>query len=204
MLTTHGTVLGQPEVANRLRGAFPRAMGGDVDAVLRIIPTAQLAPSSHDIGPVHLGGDDLRIPYRFYSPEPRKLSAAALTETQRAILNCVYTRHDDGFVREKYLRQLLASREAWVPPFVLQLVGEYVVEIILVVANQIDCLRAGAYAAFVAANPEFLALTRRRIISYWDCYYRQQFTVFRSYPAFQVLHTMGWWGKQDARRLWSR
>jgi hypothetical protein len=153
---------------------------------------------------VRLGGEDIRIPCRIYSSEPDGRSAGALSDAQRVILSCLYARHHDGFVREKYLGHLLHSAEAWVSPFVLQLLGEYVLEIILVIANEIAALRSDPYTAFVAGNPGFLELTRRRIISYWDCYYRRQFPTFRHYPGFQVFNAMAWWGKHDARRLLRR
>jgi hypothetical protein len=200
----HDLVSGQPEVASRLQTAFPRSIAAEVDATLQVIPAAQLPPSEHDIGPVRLHGEVLRVPCRIYSPEPDGLSAATLSDRQRLILACLYTRHHDGHVREKYLGQVLHSEEAWVPPFVLQLVGEYVLEIILVVASQIDCLRTDRYAEFAADNPGFLSLTRQRIISYWNCYFCREFPHFGHHPAFRLLKVLGWWGKRDARRLLNR
>ena len=41
------------------------------------------------------------------------------------------------------------------------------------------------YEQFLKANQDFLALTEKRVVSYWDCYYRS----FRQedYVGFRVL-----------------
>ncbi len=194
----------QPDVASRLRTAFPRLITVELDRVLQIMPAAELKPTPDEIGPVRLQGEDVHIPHRIYSVEPDELSLEELSGIQPAILACLFSRHHDGLVREKYLRQLLPVQESWVPPFVIQLVGEYVLEIILTVACDIRYLRDGCYAAFAAENPAFLGLLRQRIISYWDCYYRRQFPRFQHNPAFQVFKALGWWNKHDARRLSNR
>ena len=120
------------------------------------------------------------------------------------MLACIFTRHHDGFVRQKYLERLLLRKELWIPPFVLQLVGEYVIEIIHRIARHIDVLRSDSYSQFVAENPDFIALTKRRIISYWDCYYRLTYPRFRDYVGFQVIDSLNLWRVQDAGRLLAR
>jgi len=63
-------------------------------------------------------------------------------------------------------------------PYVLQLCGEYVIEIGRDIAEyasgslQRDPLMLDAYRRFWRDNPEFVALSYARAASYWDAYYR--------------------------------
>ena len=40
------------------------------------------------------------------------------------------TRHHNGFFIEKYLKQIIKSKEKWVTPFIILLIGKYVFEIL--------------------------------------------------------------------------
>lgn len=76
-------------------------------------------------------GETVAIPYRIYNEEPETDgSERPLTETQQVILHCLYSRHSDGRVRQRHLEKITASSEPWVVPFVVQLAGEYVLEIL--------------------------------------------------------------------------
>jgi hypothetical protein len=66
----------------------------------------------------------LYIPARIYSPEPPLDAQDLLTETAKMVLGCLYTRHSSGRIREKHLRTIISSSQPWVPPFVVQLIGE--------------------------------------------------------------------------------
>lgn len=75
-------------------------------------------------------------------------------------------------VGQKYLARIIPLAHAWIPPFVVQLLGEYVIEIIQLIERNLGSLDVNLYAQFLKSNPEFLALTEQRVMSYWDCYYR--------------------------------
>lgn len=100
------------------------------------------------------------------------------------MIDCLFSRHADGFVREERLRRILSVKNAWIPPFVIQLAGEYVVEILRVIEQAIPRLDRALYGEFVANNPEFISGTKQRIVSYWDCYYRSFRPV--EYPGFRI------------------
>jgi hypothetical protein len=176
--------------ARCLRRAFPSSLGTDVDAVLRLVEIGQYEPSKHDIGFVVVGGEVLHIPARIYSPEVGANTLIDLTTSARIVLDCLFTRHHDGHVREKYLRAVISSQASWVPPFVIQLLGEYVAEIHLVIRRHLDGLVSDTYHRFVADNPAFIELTRQRIASYWNCYYRASRSQLRDYAAHQVIEVL--------------
>ena len=175
------------ETTRRFRQAFPSVIQDDVEVTLACVPLPELSPSIDDIGPVVIHGEELRIPYRFYSSEPDSSCLQILTDRQKLILNAIYTRHSNGFVREQQIKPLLLSEESWIPPFVIQLLGEYVLEIIQVLEGQLAVFSQPSYFRFARENRAFLQLVRQRIASYWNCYHRFEFPKLKDYPALRIL-----------------
>jgi len=147
-------------------------------------------------------GEEVLIPSRIYNPAPRRLGL--FRTTNGLISDCLYSRHCDGHIRQRRLVSLLRADEAWVVPFVIQLLGEYVVEILAALQASGDVLRGAQYTEFSEQNPEFVARTKSRIVSYWDCYYRRQFPMISEYPGFLAAERLGWWKPNDVRRLRAR
>ncbi|MFK0149342.1 hypothetical protein ACIQUZ_30110 [Streptomyces griseus] len=174
-------------VTNDLVAAFPAHLAGDVESVLAVMPEARLAPTMPF--EVEVRGETVAIPSRIYNEEPSPDSERpAVTGTQQVILHCLYSRHSDGRVRQRHLEQIVASGEPWVVPFVVQLVGEYVLEIIEAIGRGLPGLAVPGsaqrrlYGEFIARNPAFFARTERRVVSYWSCYYRRTYGAFGTYP----------------------
>jgi hypothetical protein len=171
--------------------AFPSFLHDHVDHVTRAMPPATLPP--HGSFAVVVDGEDVTIPMRIYNPEPAPSALAALGDDRATILQCLYTRHHDGFVRERHLHGIVESDHSWTAPFVVQLVGEYVLEIIVAVAEALRDLDAPGssegkrYGQFLAANPAFLELTSQRVVSYWNAYYRFDYPRLSDYPAARLL-----------------
>lgn len=174
----------------RIRHSFPVALGPDVDAAAPYLdplyedPAWSVSPDS--IGPILLNGEQLSIPYRVYLLEAAADRLSALTSIQQLVLSAILSRSNNGFLREKCIGKLLQSQEPWIPPFVLQLLGEYVLPIIRVVEDHSAVLKRSEYQRFVIENPAFFQLLKQRITSYWNCYYRAMFPRLRDYPAFQI------------------
>lgn len=85
------------------------------------------------------------------------------------------------------MRALLHERSEWVIPFLFAMLGEYVAEIVLAIESLLEPEALPAWRHFAANNPQFLATTRRRAISYWSCYYRRRYPKMADYPALQWL-----------------
>lgn len=179
--------------APSLASGFPRALGDDVAAVQRLMPAAIHLPAGRVTATV--SREQVAFAHRIYNPEPPSEISEALSPTQPLIAHCVYSRHHDGHVRQRSCEQIVCSADAWVPPYVVRLVGEYVVEIVEMIRDQLGDLGNGegalsiAYGTFVAANPEFVERTRRRAVSYWNCYYRGRYSR-EAYPALAVLASL--------------
>ena len=94
-------------------------------------------------------------------------------------------------MREEYLSKVIGCNREWVPPFVVQLVGEYVVEIIRAIGDGIDHLDPDLYRTFLIRNPAFYETTKQRVMSYWNCYHlavrREDYAGFRVLEFFDHL-----------------
>jgi hypothetical protein len=163
--------------------SFPLALHEDVRTALSLLPEDRYS-GNWNFFSVRYGEEFLSIPHRIHL-DPPLLQRVRLTALQSELLDCLFTRHHDGFVRQRHLGRIIKSKNDWAPCFVIPLVGDYVVEILQVIQSNLPNLDTSIYAEFARANPEFLELTGNRVISYWDCYYRS----FRreEYPGFLVL-----------------
>jgi hypothetical protein len=169
--------------------AFPRELAAAVQRVATELSPGSLFPPTAYGRSVSVEGEALCIPYRLYYP-----SAAVLAPREgidALIAACLGSRLHDGFVREQCAGVLLRHPTPWTAPYVVALLGEYVVEI----AWKIEAALAGAplttYAAFARQNPAFMATTTRRAISYWNEYYRRQYPFKDTYPALMALSAIG-------------
>ena len=72
-------------------------------------------------------------------------------------------------------------------PLVVQLVGEYVVEIVQAICEALHDIDGPRFGGFAREKPAFMATTRSCTTSYRHCYYRRQFPSLRAYPATIVL-----------------
>lgn len=182
----------EPGGAGDFEEAFPRRLRADVRAALEVLPSAEFPPAS----PFRtlLADEVVTIPYRIYVPEPSADCEEALPPKQRAVLDCLYTRHHDGWVRQRRLERVVGLVEPWVTPFVVQLIGEYVEEILLVIERSLlpGLATPGSpvdsiYGGFAAENPQFVGLTGQRATSYWDCYYRRRRPKLSDYPGYRLV-----------------
>jgi len=186
--------------------AFPPRLAGDARAVLAVMPASRLRPVAPF--PVVVQGLPVSIPGRIYNDEPPPDALAALSPRQRQLLHCLYSRHHDGRVRQRHLAHIVGSVDPWVVPFVVQLAGEYVLEILVVIRDGLRDLgtpgtgRHLAYGQFIVDNPDFFARTQRRVVSYWSCYHRSVYTSFRGYPGCTLLDLMRSAASDRAGRPW--
>lgn len=176
-----------------LLNAFPRTLKKDVESVLNILPfevnNVKLSDGQFhnvenlihpDFQIVNLDGEVLKIPYRVYFNEPEIEKEQTLTNRQKLILNCIFLRHHNGYLRQSRLEKI-ENNEYWITPFTFQLLGEYVIEIIEVLDNQIDDNKLENYKRFANDNPKYYQQTESRMISYWNEYYRRKFPKLKLY-----------------------
>ncbi|UMR28994.1 hypothetical protein MJ904_18070 [Massilia sp. MB5] len=166
--------------------AFPGALSAYAPELLSMLNENRLCAPKHSFQ-VYLDGETLVIPGRVYYRAENLLTLAVNSQPSQAMALCLGTRHADGHVREACLRHLLTQSENWIAPYVIQLVGEYVIEVLQVIEQALPQLDQSIYARYLAQNPGHFATTARRVRSYWYCYYRDRYPVFENYPATRVL-----------------
>ena len=188
------------ETLARLEAAFPRALAADVRSVARILPESpySVEVSHDDFATLIVCGETVRIPYRVYFPEPGVAATEKLTLRQRRILAALLMRSNDGYVRERRLREIARSADDWIVPFVVQLLSEYVIEI-ATVFDELGVPNQAAYVTFVGDNPEYWSRVRARMISYWAYYYRRRFPSFTDYPFYCAAVAIGVWSGHTPR-----
>ena len=177
-------------MSNVIYNAFPSSVRVAVSEVVAELPPAQFEPIGRFV--VFVEHEKLGIPERIYNPEISEDATETWSQLNRSVYACLYTRHHDGHTRQRYLKSILSLSEPWVAPFVIRLIGEYVIEIVDDIREGLSDLesqeaRRTQYATFVAANPSFMDLISARVVSYWNCYYRFDYPNFADYPGSQLI-----------------
>lgn len=120
-------------------------------------------------------GKMVRFSYRIYGNEPDEEYIEALDKKRRLKLFCTYTRHNNGYIREKYLKRLLESDfENWCIPYIVKLCDEYVIEILEVVYQFLKERNNEDIKEFCKENKTAMEKSCSRMVSYWNEYYRQE------------------------------
>ncbi|MET7366435.1 hypothetical protein ABZS61_11490 [Streptomyces sp. NPDC005566] len=195
--------------ASDLSAAFPSRLAGDVQSVEAVIlPNAtfeQLRAFQVDVQ-----GETVTVPSRLHQDEPSVGWESSLASPQQVIAHCLYSRHSDGFVRQHHIEQVLESSEPWVAPFVVQLAGEYVLEILEAIGHGLPGLAVPGsaqrklYGEFIARNPAFFVRTERRAVNYWACHYRWKYPSFGTYPGCALLEAFRTAASEHTGMRWPR
>lgn len=189
------------EDERRWRAAFPTRLRPLVDEVLSTLPPNMHPLSEGDVDAgrgLWVDGQSIRIPMRQYL-RVRRPDAKSLQAVEGTVRACIYSRHHDGTVRHNWLPVLLNRPLDWVAPYLVQLAGEYVVEI----AHDIDSVARRPHSAwqpvlteFALANPRFVELTRDRAASYWDAHLRSICPTWQDTPGGAFALRLQRWARE--------
>lgn len=147
-------------------------------------------------------GEKVYIPYRVYftSKFSQFYTYSSLTEIEKIIYHCIFSRSSDGFAREGHLRALLrigADRYEWVKPYIISPAGEYVIEMVDVLYKEISREKISEYKAFCKLNFENIRYLHANMITYWaefcrnDCYYYRDYIGKRLFSEFFGMRKSG-------------
>ena len=126
-------------------------------------------------------GTQISFPDRIYCLDDDSVYAG-LSDSEKLIYDCIYTRHCDGRVREKHIRNILAVNfPEWCFPYIMKLSSEYVVEITSVIYDALKERDNSDLWSFSQSNPKMLQLAYRRMVSYWNEFYRTGCPKFADY-----------------------
>jgi hypothetical protein len=177
------------------RRAFPFGMATSAnDASSELLPFVDDTYRQRSEA-IDVMGEMIAVPQRLHfaglSAPTDRLSSLSLAS------RCLITRATDGRLRQQALRLVIDHQNAWVAPYVLMLLGEYVVEIVEDVRVALPVLDQSVYANLVRENRQTVQRLRARATSYWDAYHRQQYPQKRDYPGLQALHEMETWAARE-------
>lgn len=99
----------------------------------------------------------------------------------------LYTRHHNGHIREIAILTLMNEFPTESIPFVVQLLGEYVVEIHQRISQEITLAQRKLIIEFLNKNPKYTQTICSKVASYWDCYYKWTYQRLEDYPAFEII-----------------
>ncbi len=182
--------------------SFPSNLRSDVIVVTKILPFSDKRITLSDGSKFKMDGslisdsfqaltfkgEAIRIPTRVYFNEPDVEKEEALSEKQKVILNCVYLCNSNGFIREKRLKDLIGSNDDFAIPFILKLLGEYVIEILNTLDEVVTTENISEYREFISENPGYWIKTKSRVVSYWNEYYRRNsYPDLKNYPGQKIV-----------------
>lgn len=123
-----------------------------------------------------VNNEPVYIPYRIYYKEVSDYKINSLSETQKTVLYCIFTRSHNGYLREKFVRKLLATDyPKWVMPFIVKLCDDYVLEIVTAIYDLLKDKDTAAIKQFCLQNKRAVNNSYNRMINYWYTY--DMFTV---------------------------
>ena len=166
--------------------AFPKELYNDLQEVLKIIPketynNVSVGYSENEVE-YYLNNVMIKIPYRMYFIDADLTKIDNLTNIQKEIFYCIYTRSCDGYIREKYLRELLKLKfDYWTIPFIVKLADEYILEILEVIYDKLKIRNNDDIKQFCLENKKIINKSYSRMISYWNEFYRSKEHCFYKY-----------------------
>lgn len=166
--------------------AFPKELNNDLQEVLKIIPKETYnnvsIGYSENVIDYCLNNVIIKIPYRMYFTDVEFLKIEHLTDIQKEILYCIYTRSCNGYIREKYLKELVKlDFDCWTIPFIVKISDEYIVEILEVIYDKLKIRNNDDIKQFCLENKDIINKSYSRMISYWNEFYRSKEPNFHKY-----------------------
>lgn len=162
---------------NKRFNPFPENMSSDYSLILKMFKEdlSKLRDSVSII--CSLDSEEISIPYRIYNSPSSRYKLKSLNPNQELMKFCILTRHHDGFVRQENLQKIFLRKKIskWCLPFILQLCGEYIEEILININDEFDLINTSDFKSFINHNLNFYNKTKSRIVSYWNVYYRVRY-----------------------------
>lgn len=166
--------------------SFPSALREEIASLLKQFAFVAKYETSAFFE-VIVDNEILTIPYRVYYDESVLSHLNGLTSMQLDIIYCIYSRHANGFVRQKCISAIIASKHSWTMPFIIRITGEYVIEILENIYSQMESTDSLNLRNFLLTNKAFYKVTKDRVASYWNYYYRMRYRQKDDFVGFKVL-----------------
>ena len=171
--------------------SFQKELLNEVNSVINILPKNKIMRTSiswnkYKFINVNLNSNNIKIPYRIGINEVENKLIDNLNHTQKLILYCIYTRHHNGFIRQKYIEKLINENNYFITPFIIQMIGEYVSEIMIIIDKYLEN-NIENYIKFKYENKKYWKYLRGSMASYWDTYQRNKYPKYDEYIGKIIL-----------------
>lgn len=177
--------VGGSSLKNNIHKAFPSCClesWGSIEKIIHIT-------TSGTTFSVILESERLEIPVRIYGEELDNSVFEAMSFEERILLACLFSRHHNGYIRQKYAEILIqvSMEMPWVFPYVVGLVGEYVIDIKDLIYREKERIPNKVVRQFSKQNKFFMQTTKQRMISYWNEYYRNDYPNKKDYVGMKLF-----------------
>ena len=126
-------------------------------------------------------GYQIKFPYRVFFIDDNELYEE-LDEEEKIIYDCIFTRHCDGYIREKHIRNILSKDfDDNCMPYILRVAFEYVIEIVDLVYKELVNRNNELFHKFCINNIQIVKKNYQRMVSYWNYFYRDKCFRFENY-----------------------
>lgn len=149
--------------------SFPRSLKSDAEKVSSLLMYDKY-PIESKIEVV-VNNEYYRIPYRVHFKKLPFWKLWNLSNIQKIMIWCIFSRHHDGYIREEMLRKLIWINLDFTIPYILQPLNEYVIELLPIVNTLINNDNLESYHKFYKENQSYFKKMESRIMSYWEVYY---------------------------------
>lgn len=184
---------------------FPNYLRDDVTTVVGLIPhktdNKVTVGVSEDTIQYILDNKVVRFPYRTYFIDISDEVKEILSQRQKMILHCMYSRSCDGFVRQKHIFSLLQmDYEDWAIPYIIKVCDEYVVEILEMTYDILKEQDTERIKSFCLENIVPFCKSYNRMISYWNEFYRYKYNNSQKYIGRKLFRDCFGYSKSMERR----
>ena len=189
---------------NAVLEAFPESIAEDVIEALDALDGSSHEPSIRDGLRRVVGNQTLVLPSRVYFSGVSEHKIKSLSQQQKQIVAALMTRHHSGYQRESWGRVLCESPSTWATPFAVDLLGDYVLEILMMLERSLDAEWMPFVAQLISDNDGITAPLNHRILNYWHCYYRwypPNIRELRDYPGYVAAARLGLWENGVGKKL---
>lgn len=176
--------------------SFSKHLLDDVNYVKQLISTRTSTSSgdgeSENRCSYLVKGDIISFPYRIYYKDVFEKSIGRFSPTQQLIYHCMFSRHHNGFTREKHIDAILLLDE--IPycafPYIIKVSDEYVIKILECVYGHLYQRNNNELKLFCIDNLASFCVSHDRMVSYWNEYYRHRngSYTYKNYIGRKLFH----------------
>jgi len=161
----------------------------DVAAVCGVLPQETCAYTTHFASDYGERYGEVYLPHRIYIVQDVSMGAvSALTATQKQILHCIYSRHYNGFLRQKHMQLLLEGDiPEWAFPYILKVSDEYILQIVELIYDKLVLHDTEQIKSFARNNLPAFCTSYSRMVSYWNTYYQTQTPRLSDYAGYKLF-----------------